>query len=44
MWVSVEKPESEVIKRKVVERETKFSNLDMDEARGYLKRFRASNR
>jgi hypothetical protein len=47
LWVSVEKPESEVgvSKGKGVERETKFSGLDMDEAteaRDYLQRFRTS--
>lgn len=42
MWVSAEKPESEVSKRKVVEREIKLSTLDMDEARNYLQRFRTS--
>ena len=38
IWVSVEKPESEVSKREVV----KFSRLDMDEAKDYLQRFRTS--
>jgi hypothetical protein len=42
IWVSVEKPEIEVPKMKVVEREKKLSRLDMDEARDYLKRFRTS--
>jgi hypothetical protein len=47
MWVSTEKPESEISKRLVPEREivrshAKLSRLDMDEARDYLKRFRTS--
>jgi len=42
MWVSAEKPESEVSKREVVKREITFSRLDMNEARDYLKRFKTS--
>ena len=42
LWVSVEKPESEVgVSKGGVERETKFT-LRMDEARDYLQRFRTS--
>ena len=42
IWVSVEKPESEVSKREVVKREIKLSRLDKDEVRDYLQRFRTS--